>query len=55
MTEGVDRTGQPFGLQMQRQIYFAKMTDQDLNAIVAWVRTIPPLERAGAGRAAGVP
>ena len=29
---------------MQRQIYFAKMTDQDLDAIVAWVRTIPAVE-----------
>ena len=30
--------------QMQRHIYFAKMTDQDFDAIVAWVRTIPPVE-----------
>jgi mono/diheme cytochrome c family protein len=44
LTHGVDRTGRPFALQMQRQIYFAKMTDQDLDAIVAWVRTIPPIE-----------
>jgi hypothetical protein len=29
---------------MQRQMYFSKMTDADLNAIVAWVRTIPPIE-----------
>jgi mono/diheme cytochrome c family protein len=44
LTHGVDRTGKPFGPQMQRQIYFAKMTDQDLDAIVAWVRTIPSAE-----------
>jgi mono/diheme cytochrome c family protein len=44
LTHGVDRTGKPFGLQMQRQIYFSKMTDQDLDALVAWVRTIPPIE-----------
>lgn len=25
-------------------IYFAKMTDGDLDAIVAWVRSLPPLE-----------
>lgn len=44
LTHGVGRDGRPLMQQMQRQIYFAKMTDQDLDAIVAWVRTIPPLE-----------
>ena len=44
LTEGVDRTGKPFAQQMQRQIYFAKMTGQDIDAIVAWVRTIPAAE-----------
>jgi mono/diheme cytochrome c family protein len=44
LTEGVDRTGKPFGAPMQRQAYFSKMTDQDLDAIIAWVRTIPPAE-----------
>jgi mono/diheme cytochrome c family protein len=44
LTHGVDRSGRPFALQMQRQMYFSKMTDADLNAIVAWVRTIPPIE-----------
>ena len=44
LTHGVGRNGRPLVLQMQRQVYFAKMTDQDLDAIVAWVRTIPPLE-----------
>jgi hypothetical protein len=29
---------------MARQRYFSKMTEQDLNAIVAWVRTIQPIE-----------
>jgi hypothetical protein len=29
---------------MARQIYFSKMSDDDLDAIVAWVRTIPPRE-----------
>jgi hypothetical protein len=29
---------------MARQEYFSKMTDADLNALIAWVRTIPPLE-----------
>jgi len=44
LTHGVDRTGKPFAPQMQRQVYFAKMTDPDLDAIVAWVRTIPAAE-----------
>jgi mono/diheme cytochrome c family protein len=44
LTHGVGRDGRPLAQQMQRQIYFAKMTDADLDAIVAWVRTIPPLE-----------
>jgi hypothetical protein len=29
---------------MARHVYFSRMTDQDLNAIIAWVRTLPPLE-----------
>jgi mono/diheme cytochrome c family protein len=44
LTHGVGRDGRLLVQQMQRQVYFAKMTDQDLDAIVAWVRTIPPLE-----------
>lgn len=44
LTQGVDRTGKPFAPLMQRQVYFAKMTDPDLDAIVAWVRTLPAAE-----------
>jgi len=44
LTEGVGRDGKPFSLVMQRQIYFAKMTPQDLDAVIAWVRTIPASE-----------
>jgi mono/diheme cytochrome c family protein len=44
LTEGVGRDGRHFKLPMARQIYFSKMTEDDLNAIVAWVRTIPPQE-----------
>jgi len=29
---------------MARQRYFSQMTEQDLNAVIAWVRTIPPIE-----------
>jgi mono/diheme cytochrome c family protein len=44
LTEGVGRDGKEFKPPMARHIYFSKMTEQDLNAIVAWVRTIPPIE-----------
>ncbi len=39
--EGVSRDGRVLKLPMRR---FSKMTEQDLNAIIAWVRTIPPIE-----------
>jgi hypothetical protein len=29
---------------MARQNYFSRMTEEDLNAIVAWLRSLPPLE-----------
>ncbi len=44
LTQGVSRDGRPFKPPMARQIYFSRMTDADLDAIVAWIRTIPPLE-----------
>lgn len=44
LTHGVGRDGRAFKVPMARQMYFSKMTDQDLDAIVAWVRTIPPIE-----------
>jgi len=44
LTQGVGRDGRSFKVPMARQIYFSKMTDQDLDAVVAWVRTIPPIE-----------
>jgi len=44
LTHGVSRDGRVFKLPMARQIYFSRMNDADLDAIVAWVRTIPPLE-----------
>jgi mono/diheme cytochrome c family protein len=44
LTEGVDRNGKPFAPQMQRQMFFSKMTPQDLDAMVAWIRTIPAAE-----------
>lgn len=44
LTHGVGRDGRAFKTPMARQVYFSKMTDEDLNAIVSWLRTIPPLE-----------
>lgn len=44
LTNGVGRDGRRFKLPMARQIYYSKMADADLDAIVAWVRTIPPIE-----------
>lgn len=44
LTHGVARDGRAFKQPMARHVYFSKMTDQDLDAIVAWVRTIPPIE-----------
>jgi hypothetical protein len=29
---------------MARQMFFSKLTEADLNALVAWLRTLPPLE-----------
>ena len=37
-------TAARFKQPMARQIYFSKMKDADIDAIVAWVRTMPPLE-----------
>ena len=44
LTEGIGRDGRVLKLPMARQAFFSQMTDQDLNAIVAWVRSIPPIE-----------
>jgi len=44
LTKGIGHDGRTFKLPMARQVYFSKLTEQDLNAIVAWVRTIPAAE-----------
>jgi hypothetical protein len=44
LTEGISRDGRVLKLPMARQRYFSKLTEEDLDAIVAWVRTIPPIE-----------
>ncbi|MET4118380.1 mono/diheme cytochrome c family protein [Bradyrhizobium sp. JR1.5] len=45
LTEGISRDGRALKLPMARQRYFSKMTEQDLDFIVAWVRAIPPIEQ----------
>jgi mono/diheme cytochrome c family protein len=44
LTEGVGHDGRELKPPMARQIYFKKMKDADIDAIVAWLRTLPPLE-----------
>ena len=44
LTEGIGHDGRALKLPMARQIYFKKMKDADIDAIVAWLRTMPPLE-----------
>jgi mono/diheme cytochrome c family protein len=44
LTKGIGHDGRALKLPMARQVYFSKLTEQDLNAIVAWVRTIPAAE-----------
>jgi mono/diheme cytochrome c family protein len=44
LTHGVARDGRPFKQPMARQIYFSKMDQTDIDSVVAWLRTLPPLE-----------
>lgn len=44
LTHGVARDGRPFKLPMARQIYFSKIDQTDIDAMVAWLRTVPPLD-----------
>jgi mono/diheme cytochrome c family protein len=44
LVEGKGRDGRAFKQPMARQVYFSKMTADDVNAIIAWMRSIPPLE-----------
>jgi mono/diheme cytochrome c family protein len=45
MTHGVARDGRPLKTPMiDHAPYFRLMTETDLDAIVAWLRTVPPLE-----------
>jgi len=45
LTEGVSRNGRPLAQTMaQYRIYLKRLTDEDLHALVAWLRSLPPLE-----------
>jgi mono/diheme cytochrome c family protein len=44
LTHGVARDGRKFKLPMAREVYYSRMTDADLNAIVAYLRTLPAKE-----------
>jgi hypothetical protein len=44
LVEGIGRDGRTLKPPMARHFYFKHMTDADIGAIIAWVRTLPPLE-----------
>lgn len=45
LTKGIRPDGRPVAPPMARQSYFSKLTPQDLDALVAWIRSIPSRER----------
>ena len=45
LTQGVSRGGRPLAITMATYAqYLKRLTDDDLNALVAWLRALPPLE-----------
>jgi mono/diheme cytochrome c family protein len=44
LVEGIGRDGRTLKPPMARHIYFKHMTEDDIGAIIAWLRTLPPLE-----------
>jgi mono/diheme cytochrome c family protein len=44
LVEGIGRDGRVLKPPMARHIYFKHMTEDDLGALIAWVRSLPPLE-----------
>ncbi len=45
LTDGVSRNGRPLAINMATYAqYLKRLTDEDLNALVAWLRTLPPLQ-----------
>jgi hypothetical protein len=43
ITQGIDRDGHALSFPMGF-FWYGRMADRDVNAIVAWLRTLPPLE-----------
>ncbi len=44
LKDGVSRNGRPLAINMATYAqYLKRLTDEDLNALVAWIRTLPPL------------
>jgi mono/diheme cytochrome c family protein len=44
LVEGIGRDGRALKPPMARHIYFKHMTEDDVGALIAWLRTLPPLE-----------
>lgn len=45
LTDGISKDGRPLAVTMaQYKIYFSRLMEEDLNALVAWMRSLPPLE-----------
>jgi mono/diheme cytochrome c family protein len=44
LTQGVGRDGRAFKPPMARQVFYSRMTEDDLDVIVAYLRTLPALE-----------
>lgn len=44
LVQGVSRDGRAFKMPMARQNYFSRMTETDLDALVKYIRSLPPLE-----------
>ena len=46
ITQGIGREGKPLAPTMANlsRAHFSKMTEDDLNALIAWLRTVPPRE-----------
>ena len=44
LLQGIGRDGRTFKPPMARFVYYKNMTEDDVEALIAWVRTIPPLE-----------
>ena len=45
LTEGVSRNGRPLAITMATYAqYLKRLTDEDMKALMAWLRTLPPLD-----------